>query len=81
MEKPRLKGLLHVSDNWGGGDYTAGRVVRLESSGKILGAPCEIDSIYIYINIYIFMFVLEPAIIPAGSILVVIDKGVRVFTK
>ena len=36
MQKPRLKGLFSVSDTHGGSDYTMGRVVRLESSGKIL---------------------------------------------
>ena len=39
MEKPRLKGLFHVFDTRGGGDYTVlGWVVRLESSGEIIGA-------------------------------------------
>ena len=38
MEKPRLKGLFHVSDTRGGGDYIKGSVVRLESSDEILGA-------------------------------------------
>ena len=33
MEKPRLKVLLHVSDTRGGGDYSVGRVARMESSG------------------------------------------------
>ena len=38
MEKPRLKGLFHVSDTRGGDDNTVGRVVKLESSREILGA-------------------------------------------
>ena len=38
MGKPRLKGLLHVSDNRGEGDYTVGRVVKAGESGEILGA-------------------------------------------
>ena len=38
MEKPKLKGLFHVSDTRGGDDYTMGRVVMLESSGEILAA-------------------------------------------
>ena len=38
MEKSRLKGIFLASDNRGGGDYTVGRVVRLERSGEILGA-------------------------------------------
>ena len=38
MEKPSLKGWFHVSDTRGGGDYTMARIVRLESSGEILGA-------------------------------------------
>jgi len=38
MDKPRLKGLLHVSDTRGGSDYTMGRVVRLENASEILGA-------------------------------------------
>ena len=36
MDKPRLKSLFHVSDTRGGRDYTVGRFVTLESSGKIL---------------------------------------------
>ena len=38
MLKPGLKGLFYVSDTLGRSDYTMGRVVRLESSGEILGA-------------------------------------------
>ena len=38
MYKPGLKGIFHVSATRGGSDYTMGRVVRLESSGEILGA-------------------------------------------
>ena len=34
MEKPRVKGFSIVSDTRGGGDYTVGKVVRLESSGE-----------------------------------------------
>ena len=41
MEKPRLKGLFHVFDTRRGNDYTMGRVIRLESSGEILGAILE----------------------------------------
>ena len=37
MEPLRLEGFFHVSDTRGGGDYTVERVVRLESSGEILG--------------------------------------------
>ena len=37
MEEPRSEGLNHVSEIRGGGDYTVGRVVRLEGSGEILG--------------------------------------------
>ena len=37
MEKPRLESVFHVSESLGGGVYIVGRVVRLESSGKILG--------------------------------------------
>ena len=33
-----MKGLLHVSATRGGSAYDMGRVVRLESSGEILGA-------------------------------------------
>ena len=36
MEKPRLKGLFHVSDTRKGSDYTMRMVDRLESSGEIL---------------------------------------------
>ena len=36
VEKPIMKGLFHVFDTRGGGDYIMGRVVRLESSGKML---------------------------------------------
>ena len=38
VEKPRLMNLFHVSDTRERGDYTTRRIVRLESSGKILGA-------------------------------------------
>ena len=38
MEKSRLEGGFNVSDTRGGVDHTVGRVVGLESSGKILGA-------------------------------------------
>ena len=38
MKKSRLKGLFHVSDIRVRGDFTVERVVRLDSSGKILGA-------------------------------------------
>ena len=38
MEKPKLKGLIHVTNTRGGSDFTMGRVVRLESSSEILGA-------------------------------------------
>ena len=36
--KPGLKGLFNDSATRGGSDYTMRRVVRLESSGEILGA-------------------------------------------
>ena len=36
MYKPGLKGLLYVSATRGGSDYTMGRVVRLESSDKLI---------------------------------------------
>ena len=37
IKEQGLKGVFHVSGtNWGG-DYIVGRVVRLESSGEILG--------------------------------------------
>ena len=38
MEKSELKGLFQVFYTRWGSDYTMGRIVRLESSGKILGA-------------------------------------------
>ena len=38
MEKPRLKGLFHVSDTREGCDYTVGMIDGFESSGEILGA-------------------------------------------
>ena len=38
MGKPRLKFFFLVSDTRGGVVYIEGRVVRLESSGKLLGA-------------------------------------------
>ena len=36
--EPSLKGLFHISDTRREGDYTVGRVFRLGSSGKVLGA-------------------------------------------
>ena len=37
-EETEIEDLFHVSDTRKGGNYTVGRVVRLESSGEILGA-------------------------------------------
>ena len=37
IEKLRLEGYFHVSDNRGRGDHIVGKVVRLESSCEISG--------------------------------------------
>ena len=38
VEEPRWEDVFHVSEIRGRGDYSEGRIVRLESSGKILRA-------------------------------------------